>query len=460
MPRPAFPKNLTEFQKWFPNEAACEDYLVRSRWPDGFICPHCGSKNHYEIRAVRKSRSTKSVIVVRYRKRLWECRDCGKQTSATSGTVLDHTRLALSVWFVAAFAMATDKRGVSALFLDRQLDLGNHKTAWFALHKMRRAMVNPSRTKLKGIVEMDGTFIGGYQPGLKAGRQRKGRKAACVLVAVEVLTRTRKMADGTERVEEYSSRLRVEFVRGETAQCVGDFLDVNVEPGATIRSDGLGAYQEATRVLGYKHIRIFQGKIKDTGQVVPLAHRSISNLKTWINGTHHGVGRPHLQAYLDEFVFRFNRRMTPEAASRHFSASGPITRRSAGRPSWEPRTCPTSTRATRSSHRTATSRRRLGRRVFRVGRVAGHRLAGPLGRARNRLRLEDPNTDATHGSPKPFRARPETRQRSQDRTTWRGWLACARDPQKESRMMRSSNRRWRLGVRRTRECCLGDSHGG
>lgn len=314
MPRPPFPKNLTEFQAWFPTEAACENYLVRSRWPDGFVCPFCGSKHHYEIRAIRKSRSTKSVIVVRYRKRLWQCRDCGKQTSATSGTVLDHTRLALLVWFQAAFEMTTDKRGVSALYLDRQLDLGNHKTAWFALHKMRRAMVNPNRTKLRGTVEMDGTFVGGYQAGLKGGRQRKGRKAACVLVAVEVLTRVRKMADGTEKVEEYSGRLRVECVRGETAECVGDFLDRNVEVGSMIRSDGLGAYQEATRVLGYKHDRRVQGKIKDTGQVVLLAHRSISNLKTWINGTHHGVGRPHLQAYLDEFVFRFNRRGTPEAA--------------------------------------------------------------------------------------------------------------------------------------------------
>jgi predicted RNA-binding Zn-ribbon protein involved in translation (DUF1610 family) len=330
MAKPKFPGSLTEFQSWFPTDEACEEYLVRSRWPDGFACPHCGSKDAREMRASIRSRSTKAVIAVRHRRRLWQCRGCGKQTSATAGTILDHTRLALSVWFYAAFLMATDKRGVSAILLDRQLDLGNHKTAWFALHKMRRAMVNPNRSKLHGIVEIDGTYVGGYQPGLKGGRQQRGRKAACVLVAVEVLSRERKMADGSIKLEEYSGRLRMECVRAENAQCVGDFMAANVEPGSFIRSDGLGAYQEATRVLGYHHIRRVQGKINETGQVVPLAHRSIGNLKAWINGTHHGVGRPHLQAYLDEFVFRFNRRAKPEAAFQTLlglgSNLGPIRR--------------------------------------------------------------------------------------------------------------------------------------
>lgn len=310
-----FPKNLIEFQAWFPDEAACNNYLVASRWPDGFVCPHCGASNSYEIRANLRSRAaTATDWTPRRRRRLWECRECGKQTSATSGTVLDHTRLALTTWFYAAFMMATDKRGISAVLLNQQLDLGNHKTAWFALHKMRRAMVNEERSKLHGIVEMDGAFVGGQQPGLKGGRQRRGRKAACILAAVEVLTRDRIDADGNEYVSEYSGRLRLECVRGENAQAVGDFMERNVEPGSTIRSDGLGAYQEATRVLGYGHIRRVQGKVSETGQVVPLAHRSISNLKTWINGTYHGVGRPHLQAYMDEFVFRFNRRGNPEAA--------------------------------------------------------------------------------------------------------------------------------------------------
>jgi len=109
-------------------------------------------------------------------------------------------------------------------------------------------------------------------------------------------------------------RLRLEVVRDENAPWIADFIERNIEPGSSIRSDGLGGYQDATRELGYAHIRRVQGNVLVTGQVVPLAHRVISNLKAWLIGTHHGVGRPHLQAYLDEFVFRFNRRQTPEAA--------------------------------------------------------------------------------------------------------------------------------------------------
>ena len=316
MGRPAFPRNVREFQAWFPDEAACHRYLVQSRWPDGFVCPWCSHRGGYEITTLVKSRAkTATPCTPRRSKRLWECRACGKQTSVTAGTVLDHTRLPLTTWFYAAFLVAADKRAMSATLLDRQLDLGNHKTAWFMLHKLRRAMVNANRTKLSGVVEMDGTFVGGYQPGLKGGRQRKGRKSAMVLAAVEVSTRTRTDKDGQPQKHEVAGRLRLECVRDEDAPWIADFIERNVEPGSTIRSDGLHGYQEATRDLDYGHIRNVQGNIGVTGvQVVPLAHRAIPNLKARLIGTHHGVGRPHLQAYLDQFVFRFNCRQNPEAA--------------------------------------------------------------------------------------------------------------------------------------------------
>jgi transposase-like protein len=313
--RPSFPANFREFLAWFPDEEACLDYLVRSRWPDGFVCPHCGHAGGWEIKARVRSRAAGATDKTpRMPKRLWQCPACDKQTSATSGTVMDHTRMSLTTWFHAAFLMAADKRGISALGLDAQLDLGNHKTAWFLLHKFRRAMVNANRSRLHGTVEMDGSYVGGYQPGLKGGRQRKGRKAALILVAVEVLTRTKKGQDGVERTVEYAGRARIEVVRGENAMVIGDFLERNVEPGSTIRSDGLAAYGLACRELGYASLMRTQGKATREQQVVPIAHRLISNLKVWLNGTHHGVGRPHLQAYLDEFVFRLNRRASPEAA--------------------------------------------------------------------------------------------------------------------------------------------------
>jgi hypothetical protein len=313
--RPPFPANFREFQAWFPDDAACLRYLARSRWPDGFACPHCGNAGGWEITARVKSRAKDATEQTPRRVRtLWECSACARQTSATSGTILDHTRLPLMVWFHAAFLMATDKRGISAILLDSQLDLGNHKTAWFLLHKLRRAMVNAGRTRITGVVEMDGTYVGGYQPGLKGGRQRKGRKAAMVLVAVEVRTRTWTDKEGKTHTREYGGRVRAEVVRAETAEWIADFLTRNVEPGSLIRSDALPGYASATRELGYRHERRVQGRIRDTGQVVIIAHRVISNVKAWLVGTHHGVGRPHLQAYLDEFVFRFNRRQSPEAA--------------------------------------------------------------------------------------------------------------------------------------------------
>jgi ISXO2-like transposase domain/Transposase zinc-ribbon domain len=312
--RPSFPTSLVEFQRWFPDDEACYRYLAASRWPDGFICPACGHPEGWRVRRRTPSRSTKTPRPPDRIRIVWECASCHHQTSLTAGTVLDATKLPLKAWFHAAFMVATDKRGMSAVLLDRQLDMGGHMTAWFMLHKLRRAMVNANRTKLGGLVEIDGTYVGGYQPGLKGGRQRKGRKAAMVLAAVELGTQKRRQKDGTEKTIEVSKRVRMEVVRAENGPWIGAFLEAHVEPGSTIRSDGLNDYPPVLATLGYAHDRRVQGNPAKTGQVVPFAHRAISNMKAWLIGTHHGVGRPHLQAYLDEFVFRYNRRGNPEAA--------------------------------------------------------------------------------------------------------------------------------------------------
>ncbi len=313
--RPAFPRSLAEFRAWFPDEAACDRYLARSRWPDGFLCRSCGSTVGYEFRRRVKSRSRALVPPPDHFREVWECASCHRQTSLTAGTVLDATKMPLTTWFWAAFLVATDKRGLSALLLDRQLGLGDHKSAWFLLHKLRRAMVNANRTTLSGIVEIDGTFVGGYQPGLKGGRQRRGRKAAMVLVGVEVRPYVvLNKETGQALTRERAGRARMAVARAENAEAIGAFLEANVESGSTLRSDGLADYVTATRELGFAHDRRVQGNIRQTGQVVRHAHQAIANLKSWLIGTHHGVGRPHLQAYLDEFVFRFNRRGNPEAA--------------------------------------------------------------------------------------------------------------------------------------------------
>src|SRR6266446_3879125 len=169
MPRPPFPKTLREFQSRFANDEACQQYLAACRWPDGFVCPRCGGRRAYEL----------------VKRRRWQCAACRHQVSLTSGTILHNTKTPLTLWFWAAYLMTTDKRGVSALLLQRQLGLRRYETAWMMLHKLRRAMVNTAREPLHGEVEIDDTWIGGPQPGIRGSRQLKGRRAVPVLVAVE-----------------------------------------------------------------------------------------------------------------------------------------------------------------------------------------------------------------------------------------------------------------------------------
>ena len=169
MPRPSFPKTLREFQSKFATEDACQQYLAACRWPDGFVCPRCGSQRAYALMKLGR----------------WQCTGCRHQVSLTAGTILHNTKTPLTVWFWAAYLMTTDKRGISALLLQRQLALGRYETARMMLHKFRRAMINLAREPLRGEVEVDETWVGGMQAGLRGSRQLKGRKAALVLVAVE-----------------------------------------------------------------------------------------------------------------------------------------------------------------------------------------------------------------------------------------------------------------------------------
>ena len=200
--------------------------------------------------------------------------------------------------------MTTDKRGVSALLLQRQLGLSCYETAWMLLHKLRRAMVNVAREPLHGEVEVDETWIGGEQAGLRGSRQLKGRRAALVLVAVE-------------RRGRGSGRVRMKVISDFKGKTIIPFLHQNVSPGSTIYTDGLKSF-EGLREAGFKHIARTQplrsALRKGAKSAVPLADRAIGNLQQWLIGTYHGVSKPQLQVYLDEFVFRHNRRKTPAAA--------------------------------------------------------------------------------------------------------------------------------------------------
>ena len=283
MPRPSYPLSILEFQERFATEDACREYLFASRWPEGFVCPACGSSRAGEMHR---------------RRLLWQCKHCAQQTSATAGTVMHATRTPLRTWFWAAYLVATHHPGISAKQLQRQLGLSRYETAWLILQKLRRAMVAPERELLRREVEIDEFFLGGHEEGLKGGRQR-GKKAL-VGVAIEV------RGAG-------SGRLRLAVLPDASGHTLRDFTKATTEPGAIVHTDRLQSYRALAK-HGYDHRRRPQQTGAPGEQLLPRAHRAISNLKAWMHGTHRGVSDEHLPVYLDEYVFRHNRRGTPMAA--------------------------------------------------------------------------------------------------------------------------------------------------
>ncbi len=271
-----------DFQTRFATEEDCREYLFDCRWPDGFVCPGCGGRNAGQAT----------------RRHLWICTACKLQTSVTAGTVMHATRTPLRTWFWAAYLVATHHPGISAKQLQRQLDLARYETAWLILHKLRRAMIAPERGLLLEEVEVDEFFLGGLEEGLKGGRQR-GKKAL-VGVAVEVRGRG-------------SGRLRLAVLPDAKGPSLAAFVTATTARGAIVHTDGWQAYQRIAK-LGYEHRPLVARTAAPGEQMLPRAHRAVSNLKAWMHGTHRGVSDEHLSVYLDEFVFRHNRRRTPMAA--------------------------------------------------------------------------------------------------------------------------------------------------
>ena len=281
-----FPRSLIEFQRRFPDERTCVAHLADARWPDGFRCPACGHAKGWEL-------ASKAFT--------WECAYCGTQTSVTAGTVMHGSKLKLTAWFWAAYLMATHSNGMSARQLWRQLGLGSYKTAWLLCAKLRRAMVAPDRNPLAGIVEVDETTIP-YRTGedpVAGGGGRSGEGKMLVAAAVEV------HRGGPGRV-------RLADIGDFSAASLHAFIKANVAAGAIAKTDGWPAYQGAPAVT---HDPRLIGPMA-AHVVLPWAHRVFANLKRWALGVYHGLRRKHLQSYLDEFAFRFNRRRTRHAAFR------------------------------------------------------------------------------------------------------------------------------------------------
>jgi len=272
-----YPRTFEEFDAWFGTEAACLNYISRLRWPSGFGCPSCG-------RAGEPWSSGRGLLL---------CRACRHQASATAGTLFHRTHKPLRTWFLAMWFVTSQKHGASALGLQRVLGLGSYRTAWSWLHKLRRAMVRPGRDRLQGEVEVDETYVGGPEEGVH-GRQTEDK--AIVAVAAE----KRGSAIG---------RIRICRVNDVSAGSLTPFVVNAVEPGSVVHTDGWPGYA-GLETLGYTHVQTaIKGSGRTAHELMPRVHLVASLLKRWLLGTHQGgVQDTHLDYYLDEFTFRFNRR--------------------------------------------------------------------------------------------------------------------------------------------------------
>lgn len=269
-----YPQTVVELHDWFTTEAACRDYLVRLRWPDGVRCPDCASAAVWSMKPP-----------------FYRCVQCGYDFTVTAGTLFADTHKPLRLWFEAIWYVTNQKSGVSAMGVQRVLGLGSYRTAWNWLHKLRRAMVRPGRDRLAGLVEVDEAFIGGPQPG-KRGRGAAGK--SLLLIAAQ--------ADGRK-----VGRIRLARIADASAPNLKEAIGRAVEPGAHIQTDGWVGYS-GLKALGYDH-EVIRPSAEVGENLLPRANRIAALLKRWLLGTHQGAVRPdHLDYYLDEYTFRFNRR--------------------------------------------------------------------------------------------------------------------------------------------------------
>tara|TARA_B100000315_G_C14458603_1_gene532662 strand:+ start:45 stop:1025 length:981 start_codon:yes stop_codon:yes gene_type:complete len=272
-----YPRNRLEFDEFFPDDAACLDYLEKLRWRDGFTCSSCGS-------AGTPWRASRGRLL---------CPHCRSQASVLAGTLFQGTRSPLRLWLLAAWEITSQKYGANALGLKRVLGLGSYQTAWAWLQKYRRAMVRPGRDRLSGTVEVDESYIGGEEADVVG---RKTISKSIVVIAAEVN-------------DEKIGRIRLQFVPDVSRRTLRAFVSEAVDPGSIVHTDGWSGYQGLAS-CGYRHkVTMLSESVSPAHVVFPSAHLVVSLLKRWILGTlHGGISREHLPYYLDEFTFRFNRR--------------------------------------------------------------------------------------------------------------------------------------------------------
>ena len=267
---------MQEFMDQFSTEEACRQYLAKVRWADGFKCPQCSHNAAWKL--------ARGIL---------KCKKCKRDISVTAGTMFQGRHLSLRLWFQALWSVIAHKNGVSALGLSEALGIKRQMTGWRLLKKIRTALVRTGRERLNGLVEVDEVFLGGVKPG-KRGRGALGK--VLILVAVE------------DKGKTGCGRIRIEIISDASAATLRSAIAKMVEPGSKIRTEQWKGYTPAA-LEGYEHAVIKRQSLEPGEDPTPLVHRIASLLKRWLLGTHQGGVRPkHIRSYLDEFIFRFNRR--------------------------------------------------------------------------------------------------------------------------------------------------------
>ena len=277
-----YPKDFQEFLAQFKSEEDCWNYIFETRWPNGFVCPKCNGSNKYWI--------TEQKLI--------HCSSCGHQASVTGGTIFHGTRKPLLLWFHIMWWVVAQKTGASANNLMDFMGFGSYETAWSWLQKIRRAMVRPQRDFLSGEIEVDETFIGGKEIG--TGKQGRGSETKTLVVVA------------TECIGKQIGRVRFKCIPEASGEQLSIFIEETIEKGSTIITDGWTGYIFLNNSDKYKHeTKVISGSGKDANELLPHVHLVDSLVKRWINGTHQGSISPkYLSYYLDEFAFRFNRKLS------------------------------------------------------------------------------------------------------------------------------------------------------
>jgi hypothetical protein len=307
----AFPMSLAQFQRFFPDDKACAAYLEKARWENGFMCPWCEEKGEpYRF-------STRPGVL--------RCKACRRDVALTAGTVMERTHSPLTTWFWGAYLVSSLTPGLSAVQFQRQIGLSRYETAFQILHKLRAGMVRPDRGRIGGNlsredhIEIDETSIGGAL----RGKERVGGNQTLVVAAVEVLQRKPREGGAVRRRSRHcAGRLRMEVVQNRGTMALSSFVEAAVEPRVLVVTDDCPGYATLTH-RGYQHrVVVEDGEAELSEDYLSMVRLVFLNLRSWLSGTHHGVSSKHLQAYLNEFAFRFNRRLAPFSAFRSLLGIG------------------------------------------------------------------------------------------------------------------------------------------